>query len=209
MGMRILMLCVVLTQIVACDVEPDIRPGARYGRSHGVALDEDPSPPVVVESSARFESRDDWVYLVIADTEHRYEIMWAFPPDYGGLVKLKPSGIYTFTVEERLVFPGIDYRVQEVIKVESNGRVIYDREVCEVHQTRMEKKRVPVWYGYIVDGPGEPSRQEELKSFPHRREYLLGGCVSGPESPQTALLYMCDDCKAAYDAWKLAHPSAE
>ena len=77
----------------------------------------------------------------------------------------------------------------------------YDIEVCEIHRTKMEHKEVRIAYGLILPGPDAPSTDMERRLFPHRSEYSLGGCVSTPLSSKAERVYVCPDCKKAYEKW--------
>lgn len=78
---------------------------------------------------------------------------------------------------------------------------IYNIEVCEIHRTKMEHEEVRIAYGLIRPGPDEPSGDTERRLFSHRRGYSLGGCVITPFSPKTMRVYVCTDCKKAYQKW--------
>lgn len=109
--------------------------------------------------------------------------------------------VQTFTIEET------EFRsvmVPKLLKVQKEGRTIYDIEVCEIHRTKMEHKDVRILYGLILARPTDTSPETERKLFPHQREYSLGGCVVASDSPKTARVYVCDKCKIAYEAWKRA-----
>lgn len=143
------------------------------------------------------------IYLTISDAKHSYEFPWGIPPHYNGSVVLESNRVYTFTViEEPLSLLGVGSSFPVVVRVERDGKMIYDREVCEVHQIQMERKWVRIVYGLIAPGPGEPSGDTEQRLFPHRREVSFGGCVVSPDSPKTNKVYVCSQCKKAYEKWK-------
>jgi hypothetical protein len=85
--------------------------------------------------------------------------------------------------------------------------MIYDIEVCEVHKTKMEHKEVRIVYGYFLPRPDEPSYDVERRLFPHRREYSLGGCTVN--NLETERVYVCTDCRKAYDKWKAEHKKSK
>lgn len=87
--------------------------------------------------------------------------------------------------------------------------MIYDREVCEVHQVKMELKEVPIFYGSFLPIHGGPSGETAHRLFPHHREYLLGGCVITPGSPETNKVYFCSQCKVAYGKWTKENPQGK
>ena len=161
--------------------------------------------PVIITAPARLENRDGWTYLIISNSNHSYELPWARPPHFDGDVALQADQVYTFTVIEEPFMR--DVLIPHVAKVEQNGRTIYDREVCEVHHAKMERKKVRVVYGLIRPGAGEPSSDTERRLFPHRHEISFGGCDVGSYSPKTEKIYVCDQCKKAYAKWKAENPS--
>jgi hypothetical protein len=121
------------------------------------------------------------------------------PPHYTGIVPLEADRVYTFTIlQERFR----RHYLPEVIRVEQDGRAIYDREICEVHHRTMERKRVRIIYGLIRPGPGSPSAETKRSQFPHHCEVSFGGCVSGPGGPKTERVFLCGECKVAYSAWR-------
>lgn len=126
---------------------------------------------------------------------------WVMPPRYRGLVPLDTNQTYTFTIES--VQSGLKgYVFPEVIRIELNGLTVFDHEICEVHQRRMERKRVPIRYGLFISDSTWPSADTERTRFPHYREFVPGGCVRGPRSPKSERLFVCDECKASHSQWK-------
>ena len=155
---------------------------------------------VVITTKPRIEQRGQFSYLVIADTNHSFDISWGMPPDMQFIpVSLDTNRVYAFTVAQRpyrtITFP-------ELRKVQSDGQTIYDIEVCEVHKSKMDYKEVRISYGLPTRRPDEPSGDTERRLFPHHREYSLGGCVISSDSPKTEKVYVCGDCKKAYEKWK-------
>lgn len=132
---------------------------------------------------------------------------------------LEAGKIYTFTVEER-PFPSLVTQTPTgsepvaeaeyvwypvLIRVMDGETSIFDMEVCEVHQTRMERREVPISFGLPPVMRGLPTLEEEKTLFPHRRDYVLGGRVSS-SGKRTETMYICSECKAAYDSWRKSHP---
>jgi hypothetical protein len=162
---------------------------------------------VTIATRPRFvEHRGLYTCLVIADDKHSYEIYWALhlPKEVQFFpISLDTNLVYTFTVAEE---PNErfknDIRLPKLRRVQQGNQTIYDLEVCEVHKTKMDHKQVEIVYGLILPGPDEPSANTEQRLFPHRREYWLGGCASGPDSPKTEKVYVCTECKKAYEKWK-------
>jgi hypothetical protein len=84
--------------------------------------------------------------------------------------------------------------LQILVKLTCDGKVIFDRSVCPVHQKVMARRKVPVSYGL-------PSINEYcLEHFPNFREVASGGCVDIGEEKLTDL-YICPSCVAAYRAY--------
>jgi hypothetical protein len=155
---------------------------------------------VIITTKPRIEQRGQFSYLVIADTSHTFDIGWGMPPDMQFIpVSLDTNRVYTFTVVQK---PFRSITIPELRKVQSGGQMIYDIEVCEIHKTKMEHKEVKIVYGLIIPGPDAPSGDTERRLFPHHREYSLGGCVIFQDSPKTEKVYVCSECKKAYEKWK-------
>jgi hypothetical protein len=174
-------LCLVFSQLVADAAEQS-------------------NAPVVITAPARLEQRGDWIYLTISDARHSYDLPWAMPPHYAGSVALESNRVYTFTIIEEPSRSG--FLLSDVVRVERDGKMIYDREICEVHHIKMDRKEVRIAYGLLVPGPGEPTGDIEQRLFPHRYEVAFGGCVVSPNSPKTDKVYVCSECKKAYEKWK-------
>ena len=160
--------------------------------------------PVVITAPAKLKPCGNWMCLTIADEKHNFELLWAMQPHYSVPVALESNRVYRFTVIKEPFRGGINITIPEVIRVEQDGRVIYDREVCQVHQLKMDRKKVPIVYGLFRPHPGEPSAATERQLFPHSRDFVLGGCVVGPE--KTDHIFVCSDCKKAYEKWKTENP---
>ena len=155
---------------------------------------------VVITAPAKLEQRGDWIYLTISDARHSYDLPWAMPPHYAGSVTLESNRVYTFTIIEERSRSG--FLIPEVVRIERDRKLIYDREICEVHHIKMDRKQVKIEYGLILPGPGEPTGETAQRLFPHRLEVAFGGCVVSPDSPKTEKVYVCRECKKAYEKWK-------
>ena len=156
---------------------------------------------ISITARPKFEQKEQFTYLILGEGSRRHEIGWS----YAGRVKFVPASldtnqIYTFTLaEKRLKTTSI----QKLIRIQQKEKTIYDIEVCEVHQTKMALKEVPIVYGLIIPSVNEPPAKAELELFPHRREWYSGGCVV--RSPKTEEVYVCSRCKEAYENWKRDH----
>jgi len=76
--------------------------------------------------------------------------------------------------------------------------------VCQVHQTKMSTKTVPIHYGLVRPDPNGPGEAERIRLFPHARQFQLGGCCPIPDET-TADIPVCDACVKAEAAWLSAH----
>jgi hypothetical protein len=168
------------------------------------------NPVFLVTAPAKMEWRNDWMYLHVSDGKHSYEFPWGYPPHYShtGIVSLETNHVYTFTVieEESTLIPKhlmlTNIPIPRVLRIEDRGKLVWDHEVCEVHKVKMELKEVPIVYGLIRPAPGAPTPDQELHLFPHRWEVSHGGCAISPHSPKSEKIYVCRECKQAYDDWK-------
>jgi len=159
---------------------------------------------VSIVAKPKFESRDQFTYLVIGDTNRNYEIVWSVSTNAPHVqISLDTNRVYTFTVAQT---SGRNIDILELHSVVSDDQAIYDIEVCEVHKTKMAHKEVPIIYGLVKQPVGEPSIDIQRKSFPHHREYSLGGCVITDDNPKTEKRYVCSECKNAYANWKMFPP---
>lgn len=184
---------------------------AEHGVFTSPASDYEPSSmmvgeTVVITAKPKFV-RDGWdVDLIISDGINNASVIWSIKP--GILepnikyfpVSLNKNQVYTFTVTQK---PFYDSSISELQRVQLDGQTIYDIEACEVHQTKMAYKEVPILYGYITLGPDEPTYDEQQRLFPNSREVSFGGCVTTPSSPKSESIYVCEDCKEAYRIWEL------
>jgi hypothetical protein len=152
---------------------------------------------VTVTASPRFEDRGEWKCFILTNSQETFRL-WALGEQSAVPgVSLDTNKIYEFVFTNH---PLANTFQRELIEVRLNGRVVYDVETCEIHHVKMERKVVPVYYGLIRPGPGEPTPDLEGQFFPHRHERALGGCIPGPE--KTTEVQVCAACKAAYLEWK-------
>jgi len=167
-----------------------------------------------ITAPAKFEERDSFIWLVLDDAKRHYEMPWATSPRDLGIVALESNRVYNFTIEQEIKeLPGVKWPSgsaftmtnETVVKVQMGGKTIYDHEMCEVHKARMEPKVAFIAYGLVKPGPDEPPYQTANQLFPHFREILYGGCCHSSDSPGTDRIYVCNECKAAYQKWKDAH----
>ncbi len=95
------------------------------------------------------------------------------------------------------------------------------RKMCEVHNIRLQKSKVPIIYGgflYVATLNEEEmnlhiKEQARIKSlYPYARTSTTAGCTILPESPIHEMVYLCDKCvkvKKKDDARKLAQEKKE
>ena len=96
-------------------------------------------------------------------------------------------------------------QLQTLIKVESDGKRIYDRSFCAVHQRTMELRNVGVTFGLLAFSSAERYCQDH---FPHYRDFGIGGCVmSKGDEDKTIPIYICPACVTACNEYKAAHPT--
>ena len=158
---------------------------------------------VTVTTQPRFEEQGRFTYLVISEGRRDHRLLWATPEFQYIPISLDTNKVYTFKITAGR------YKAPKLQKVQQDSRSIYDVEVCEIHKTKMDYKEVKVFYGLILPAPDDPSSHVESQLFPHRREYLLGGCVVMPDSPKSESVYVCRDCKAAFEKWRSARKNGK
>src|SRR5690349_9170777 len=83
-------------------------------------------PPVVITAPAKLEHRNDWIYLIVSDSKHSYEIAWDEE------VALQTNQVYVFTIIEEPFMRNAF--LPRVTKVQQDGKTIYDREMCEIRR---------------------------------------------------------------------------
>jgi ribosomal protein L32 len=67
---------------------------------------------------------------------------------------------------------------------------------------------VPISWGLLMFD--EPYRSDELRQFPHAREWVWGGCEVDPKLEHAKRPhYVCPECKRAEREWALKHPQSE
>lgn len=181
-----------------------------------------PIPPTkvsVIDSRPRVESRDGSTKIVLLDSVPEISIFeYRLPGDL-----LVADQSYRFTFEEaphprsnawQQVGNGIITVVgqrqppdppdlmwrKEILTIERDGSMIFDRTVCEVHHEKMERRDLPISYGYPPFRVFLSSSVEEAQ-FPHGWEYVLGGCrITG--DPETSRGFVCGKCVTALKKWE-------
>ncbi|MBI5686001.1 MAG: hypothetical protein HZC54_13090 [Verrucomicrobia bacterium] len=81
-------------------------------------------------------------------------------------------------------------------------------KLCEVHKTPMERKEAEVVFFLVRPGPDQPSSAIEMLLFPHRRESVHVSNVVESD-PKTREVYVCAECKKAYEKWRAERKAAK
>jgi len=196
---------------------------------YAIAAEGDPALPAIrshtFKAPARIETsaQDNGERLFISDGKLSFQFFYA-SHDTGRRLSpfpfvLEPGKTYTFTIEER-PFPTMVRFTDEgekedkapdyfwspvIIRVVDGEKALFDMEVCGLHHCRMERREIPITYGLIRLQKGLPTLEEEKALFPHRRDYVLGGCIVMP-GKKTETMYICPECRTAYEAWQKANP---
>ena len=158
---------------------------------------------VVTTKPAFGETVPDVRDLVLRQGDQEWSFSWESDKfGFRAPVSLDPEKAYTFTIVwSRLQGP-------EVERIEHEGKVIYERSVCEVHRQKMESQKVPFIFGLDASAaeepkPGEPPIKTVNEFFPNYRDFAYAGCVV--EADVRATVYVCASCREAYLAWKKQH----
>lgn len=177
-----------------------------------------------------FERGRNFAYLLIADGNAVIRFCWSSElsnedegrkPHHHYPVTLAEDSRYVFTIEDWAYSYGeeadwaegfhLDSQTQKptldrLVRISRKGKVLFDREVCEIHHRKMERIDVPIRYGYIIKEGKEPTFEQLQTRFPHYKDVILGGCCGVPG--RTTLRFVCPDCKAAHKKWeKTASPT--
>jgi hypothetical protein len=174
----------------------------------------EPSQAFVMTVVPKFNVRGEVVRLSVADESRSFEFLWSVA-GVGiriGSITLATNRTYTFTLRSDLTasrYVDVPYDFSKkaaLVRVEEGGQLLWDCEICEAHETQMDKKLVPVLYGLLRRDKNTPTAEQDLRLFPHRHEFVSGGCVGGSE--KTAEIYVCNECKAAFERWRSAPKAA-
>jgi hypothetical protein len=95
--------------------------------------------------------------------------------------------------------------IQQLVRIISGDKVVFDRSVCGLHGVKMELRNVRVNYGMY--GPKNRAESYCVGHFPHFRDFALGGCLMG-EAESTSI-YICPKCIAECDDYMRQHPKDE
>jgi len=167
----------------------------------------------------KFEQRDKDRYLIISDAKQSFDILWSLHGNQRELTlipfTLKANETYTFTVKEERSRIGEDLgieppksenpenyyiKIPNLIRVIRDGSLVFDREICEAHQRKMERREAPIIYGLIIPQGKQPPEQQYRTKFSHYSEQAFGGCCIMPN--KTDFIYVCPYCVAAHKEWE-------
>lgn len=96
-----------------------------------------------------------------------------------------------------------DSEWQRLLELNAKAR---ETGICEVHNTKMEKKEALIRWGLPPPpGPDEPSYIYRMKNFPHAEEFVEGGCILPIEKKETERKHICQDCQKAEKEWFNTH----
>jgi len=95
--------------------------------------------------------------------------------------------------------------IQQLLRITSGDKVIFDRSVCGLHHVKMELRNVRVAYGMY--GPKNWAESYCIGHFPHFRDFALGGCVVG--DAESTSIYVCPKCIAECDDHTRTHPTED
>ena len=175
----------------------------------------EPSQTLIMTVVPKFNGRGNAVWLSVSDDSKSFEFLWSLSSVRTriGSINLATNRTYTFTLRSDLVasrFVNTPYDFSKkaaLVRVEERGQLLWDCEVCEVHKIEMDKKVVPVVYGLLRPDKDTPTAEQDLRLFPHRHEFVAGGCVVGTE--KTVETYVCNECKADVVRWRSAPKAAK
>lgn len=159
------------------------------------------SKPVVITAKPKFGRHGPFIRLIVSDTNGTYVVPWSTDGETSFTrVSLDSNRVYLFTVGDD--FAG-DVASGRLLRIEGDGRTLYDAAVCEVHKVNMQLKDFRIVYGPVWP-PDEPSPEWKDWLFPHAPEYVYvwAGCIVEADRPKTRKAYFCNQCMTAYEKWK-------
>lgn len=165
-------------------------------------------PTVEIKAPAQFKSDYNSLYLVVTNSTQQFEFLWELAPELYSDVTLQTNHIYTFLVSKKVMLSDRTIKLPEIIRIRDEETVIYDREICSVHQVIKHTEDLPIVNG--IPGPPyelNPDDNTCRTKFPNFRQRILGGCVIRPDRPQpvTEPWRICSACKDAYSTWIRNH----
>jgi hypothetical protein len=138
-------------------------------------------------------------HLTLTASGENYNVDW-----YAGSIHnppvLLPDQEYDFVLVERS-FPRLyGSRVwHDIQSVSDAGRVLYDRDVCEVHQVGLTKKYIPTRHGLSRFSMTEMDARKH--HFPHAESGRAVTCEALPGETPLTEISICGLCDRAYTQW--------
>ena len=160
------------------------------------------SKPAVIMARPKFGRHGPFIRLIVSDTNGTYVVPWSRDGETSFTrASLDTNRVYAFTVDDEFAGHVASGRL---LRIEAEGRTLYDAAICEVHKVNMELKDFPIAYGRVWPRPDEPSPEWKHWSFPHAPEYVYvgAGCIVEPDRPKTRKAYFCNQCMTAYEKWQ-------
>ena len=71
--------------------------------------------------------------------------------------------------------------------------------ICELHGTKLKRKKVPISYGLP---PYDEAWAVEKQLFPNAKSYVLGGCLVDFDDPSDQYAFVCEECREAEGVWR-------
>jgi len=78
---------------------------------------------------------------------------------------------------------------QQLPRISTAGKVVFNRSICSVHHIKMEKRNVEVAYGMLAHSKAESYCSAH---YPNFRDYAVGGCIVG--DAKSTSIYVCPKC---------------
>jgi hypothetical protein len=138
-------------------------------------------------------------HLILASGSKTYEVNWYLGYSRNALT-LFPGHQYEFVLTEHSFPQKYGSRVwYDVQRVTEGDRVLFDAEVCEVHQARLQSKYVENRHGLArVSSAYLDARRD---SFPHSESGRTVSCVGDLDEPPSIKINVCAQCEQACLAW--------
>jgi hypothetical protein len=154
-------------------------------------------PHFVAREDANFS--DSFLSLMIEDSGQFFELPLGRVTDPQPLrLRLDTEVTYVFTIGERRDWP---FKTS-VLKIEHEDGLVYDVEMCQLHNAKMTLETVEIKYGLMMPSQDDiETAGASRRLFPNRREALYGGCGVNEDSPRRGKRYVCSSCEAAYSDW--------
>lgn len=138
--------------------------------------------------------------LILEVEGKTYRVDWSMGSIHNPPV-LSADREYDFVLNERS-FPALYGKDvwHDIHRVSDAGRVLFDGDVCEVHQIGLTPKEIPTRHGYS----GLRILEMEIRKhhFPHAEGGRTTTCEPIPGESALTEIHLCAQCDAAYAQWK-------